>query len=80
LPRRIKKRLGDLFRFSESLDDGENAAVGAPQYSSIFIIVGLGGLYFLAAKLGLKLAFLYPSASLVWPGTGIALAALLLFG
>jgi diguanylate cyclase (GGDEF)-like protein len=77
-----KKRLGDLFRFSErfSFNDDENAAVGAPRFSIIFIIVGLGGLYFLAAKLGLKLAFLYPSASLVWPGTGIALAALLLFG
>jgi hypothetical protein len=54
-----KKRLGDLFRFSErfSFNDDENAAVGAPRFSIIFIIVGLGGLYFLAAKLGLKLAF-----------------------
>jgi integral membrane sensor domain MASE1 len=75
-----KKRLGDLFGFSGSFKDGENAAVDTPQLSVSFIIVGLAALYFLAAKLGLKLAFLYPSASLVWPGTGIALAALLLFG
>ncbi|MGH7854724.1 MAG: MASE1 domain-containing protein [Candidatus Binatia bacterium] len=38
----------------------------------------LGAGYYVAAKLGLKLAVVYPSASSVWPGTGIALAALLL--
>jgi signal transduction histidine kinase/CheY-like chemotaxis protein len=37
-------------------------------------------LYFVAAKLSLKLAFLHVSASPVWPPTGIAIAALLLFG
>src|SRR5258707_3237166 len=36
--------------------------------------------YFVAGKLGLKLAFLYASASPVWPPAGIALAALLLLG
>lgn len=36
--------------------------------------------YFVAAKFGLRLAFLHPSATPVWPPTGIALAALLLFG
>jgi integral membrane sensor domain MASE1 len=36
--------------------------------------------YFAAGKLGLALAFLHPSASPVWPPTGIALAALLLAG
>ena len=40
----------------------------------------LAALYFTAAKLGLSLAVLHPSASAVWPPTGIALAALLLFG
>lgn len=37
-------------------------------------------LYFLAGKLGLALASIHPSASAVWPPTGIALAAALLFG
>jgi diguanylate cyclase (GGDEF)-like protein len=46
----------------------------------VLIIGCLGTVYFIAAKLGLKLAFVYPSASSVWPGTGIALAAMLLFG
>lgn len=36
--------------------------------------------YHLAARLGLKMAFLQMNVSPVWPPTGIALAALLLFG
>lgn len=42
--------------------------------------VGLAGLYFLTCKFGLRLATVYPSATAVWPGTGIALAAFLLLG
>jgi diguanylate cyclase (GGDEF)-like protein len=42
--------------------------------------VGLTALYFLTGKLGLMLAFVHPSATAVWPPTGIALAAFLLFG
>jgi len=40
----------------------------------------LAVVYFGAAKLGLRLAFVNASASPVWPPTGIALAALLLYG
>src|SRR5574341_1393825 len=40
----------------------------------------LAAAYFAAAKLGLSLASLHPSATPVWPPTGIALAALLLLG
>jgi signal transduction histidine kinase/CheY-like chemotaxis protein len=36
--------------------------------------------YFAAGKLGLHFAFVHASASAVWPPTGIALAATLLFG
>lgn len=36
--------------------------------------------YFFAGKLGLHFAFVHASASAVWPPTGIALAAALLFG
>jgi signal transduction histidine kinase len=43
-------------------------------------IAGLALVYFLACKLGLRLAVASPSATPVWPGTGIALAALLLMG
>src|SRR6266566_7764370 len=36
--------------------------------------------YFFAAKLGLRLAYLHASATPVWPGTGIALVAFLVLG
>src|SRR5881392_3760655 len=40
----------------------------------------LTGVYVLAGKFGLSLAFVHASASAVWPPTGIALAATLLLG
>ena len=36
--------------------------------------------YIVAAKLSLRLATIHPSATPVWPPTGIAIAALLAFG
>lgn len=36
--------------------------------------------YFVTGKLGLTMAFVHPSATVVWPPTGIALAALLILG
>jgi len=43
-------------------------------------LVVLGFAYFLLAKLGLTLASLHPSASPVWPPSGLALAAAMLLG
>jgi class 3 adenylate cyclase/integral membrane sensor domain MASE1 len=43
-------------------------------------IAGLAGAYYGAAKLGLDLAFETNSVTAVWPPTGIALAALVLWG
>src|SRR4029079_17928837 len=40
----------------------------------------LAGLYFVAGKLGLSFATVNSSASAVWPPTGIALGAFLLWG
>jgi PAS domain S-box-containing protein len=48
--------------------------------SDLAKITALALVYFVAGKLGLKLAFLNQSASPVWPPTGIALAAVLLLG
>lgn len=48
------------------------------KYASLLIILFFT--YTLAGKLGLSLAFLNASATAVWPPTGIALAAFLLFG
>jgi diguanylate cyclase (GGDEF)-like protein len=46
--------------------------------SAIVILLAL--VYFIAGKLGLRLAFVNPSTTTVWPPTGIALAAFLLLG
>ena len=48
--------------------------------SAVTTFVVLTLVYFVAGKLGLKLAFLQASASPVWPPAGIALGALLVFG
>lgn len=62
-----------------------STAQPSPQ-SSAFTLKRVGALLLLAAvyiavgKLGLRLAFAYPSATPVWPATGLALAAFLLFG
>jgi len=46
----------------------------------VAIGVALVGVYVVAGKLGLRLAFANPSATPVWPTTGIALVALLVLG
>lgn len=40
----------------------------------------LAGIYFVVGKLGLKLASVHPSATAVWPPTGITLVAFLMLG
>src|SRR5690349_1851041 len=44
------------------------------------LLLALTAGYFVAGKVGLRLAFVNPSATPVWPNTGIALAAFLLAG
>src|SRR3989442_13423299 len=44
------------------------------------LLVLLAVIYLIAGKLGLRLAFVNPSATAVWPPAGIALAALLVLG
>jgi diguanylate cyclase (GGDEF)-like protein len=46
----------------------------------VVTVVLLTAIYVIAGKLGLRLAFHHESASPVWPATGIALVAVLLFG
>src|SRR6202521_1170677 len=43
-------------------------------------LIGIGLTYFVLAKSGLALALIHPSASSVWPPTGFALAAVVLWG
>src|SRR5713101_4970585 len=44
------------------------------------IVAVLAVAYFCAAKLGLRFAFVHPSATALWAPTGITLAAFLIFG
>jgi integral membrane sensor domain MASE1 len=44
------------------------------------VLCSLTTVYALAGKLGLQLALFHPSATPLWPPTGISLAALLLLG
>ena len=52
----------------------------APAFADVVGLGGLVAIYFTAAKLGLSLATLHENVTLVWPPTGIALAALLRLG
>jgi PAS domain S-box-containing protein len=49
-------------------------------FLELALAAGLAAAYFIAAKFGLRLAFVNASATAVWPPTGIALAAFLLLG
>jgi integral membrane sensor domain MASE1 len=44
------------------------------------LVIALAAAYFVLGKLGLSLAVVNPSASAVWPPTGLALAAVLVLG
>ncbi len=50
------------------------------KFKTLPSIALLTAVYFVAGKMGLMLAVIHPSASPVWPPTGIALTALLLMG
>jgi PAS domain S-box-containing protein len=51
-----------------------------PRMSALGVTLVVAGLYFLAAKLGLSLAFLNASVSPVWPPTGVAIALVFWLG
>jgi len=51
-----------------------------PQLTNVTRVVVLTALYFLGGLLGKQISFLSHSQALVWPPSGIALAAILLFG
>lgn len=46
----------------------------------VALLVGLAAVYYFAAKLGLRFAYINSSVTTIWPPAGIALAALVLFG
>jgi diguanylate cyclase (GGDEF)-like protein len=52
----------------------------SPVLREILILMGVCAAYVLAAKLSLRLASVHPSATPVWPPTGIAIATLVALG
>ena len=46
----------------------------------VAVLLGIAAIYYLAAKLGLQFAYVDRSVTTVWPPTGIALAAYVLYG
>jgi len=44
------------------------------------VVVGLAAIYYFAARLGLRFAYINSSVTTIWPPAGIALAAFVLFG
>ena len=48
--------------------------------SDIVALILVGFAYFTLADLGLRLASINPSATPIWPPTGLAIAAILLWG
>lgn len=53
---------------------------GSPSVRRLLVGAAVAVAYFVAAKLGLRVAFVHASATAVWPPTGIALAAFLALG
>src|SRR4051794_27908181 len=63
--------------------DGQRARVrrALAAWRSYALGIAVAVVYFLAGKLGLQFfGLVHPSASAVWPPTGVAIAALLLYG
>ncbi|MGL3111312.1 sensor histidine kinase [Bradyrhizobium sp. BR 1432] len=88
------QRTRRLFKLKVSHSERPNCLVQAPtmsdrrspdmdSYRSVSYVGGLvviGVIYFASAKGGLALASIHPSATPIWPPTGVALAAVLLRG
>ena len=53
---------------------------GSGSVKHLAIFAALLAAYLVDGKLGLRLAFAYPSGTAVWPPTGLALAAFLILG
>ena len=62
------------------LTEAPRKLAAASAYRYAVRIAGLALAYFLAARIGLEYAVIYPVISTIWPASGIALAAVLLGG
>ena len=85
--RKEQEKSPDLIRRSQGVEIVQDPSrrdeilpTRKPVLSSVPTIACLAVVYCIAARLGLKLALVDPSATSVWPGTAIAVAAMLLLG
>ena len=69
----MRQALADIGRRTAGSDRG-------PSWRYAVELGGIAAVYFVVAKLGLALASINPSATPIWPPTGLALAAVLLWG
>jgi signal transduction histidine kinase len=70
-----------VLRFGrEDVIQTKEAGMMRGRFHHVLVLAGLAVAYWIAGKLGLQLAFVHPSATAVWPPTGLTLAALLLLG
>jgi integral membrane sensor domain MASE1/DNA-binding NarL/FixJ family response regulator len=60
--------------------NGREPARAPPLESDVAALILVGFAYFALAYLGLRLASINPSATPIWPPTGLAIAAILLWG
>ena len=60
--------------------NGRESPLAHPLGSDVVALILVGLAYFTLAYLGLRLASINPSATPIWPPTGLAIAAILLWG
>jgi hypothetical protein len=69
-----------LWEWGTSRRDRREGTAPIRFFANLAAIMILAAIYFVAGKLGLKLAFLHASATAVWPPAGISLAVFLIVG
>lgn len=74
LPATMQQNISEDRRGGSALTNSRSVLRRMPALAALF------GVYAVAAKIGLSFASINPSASAVWPSTGIAVAAILLLG
>src|SRR5215467_2340319 len=75
-----RMRLEQLALPASARSNGREPPRALPLGSAVVALILVGLAYFTLAYLGLRLASINPSATPIWPPTGFAIAAILLWG
>jgi len=79
-PRLIRGQASHSPLIGYSVAASRHRAVLLERLRYLLMLIAIGGAYFGAARLGLQFAFVEQKVTLIWPPTGIGLAAVLIFG